>query len=197
MNPIDQLNDEKVRELARTLRSSGLAASETEAVRMAQSMTRTNSKVNQNFEDRKDRNVMGLAHLHKQTPHTQPLQQAPQHQATHVQQHAHKVEEETETYILREEPKPAPTQQHHQTPTLQELQEDKDFAEEYVKQELVSSKPLGNFEKAEAAKPAAGGGAGAPVQAPVQPQEKPKPKKDISMYEESRVDLTKVFNSAK
>lgn len=68
MSDINKITDEKVRQLAATLRSSGLAASETEAIRMATSMTQTDSKVSKNFDERKERSTMGLSHLNKQYP---------------------------------------------------------------------------------------------------------------------------------
>lgn len=67
MNNIRDIQEESVRQLATTLKASGLAASETEAIRMAMSMSHTNNKVTQNFEDRKDRNTMGLSYLDKET----------------------------------------------------------------------------------------------------------------------------------
>lgn len=52
MNAIDEIKDENVRKVAVTLRSSGLASSETEAVRMAMMMTKTSQKVTQNFDEK-------------------------------------------------------------------------------------------------------------------------------------------------
>ena len=54
MTNFRQVQDERVRKLAETLRNNGLAASETEAIRMAESMTKTESKVNQHFDENKD-----------------------------------------------------------------------------------------------------------------------------------------------
>lgn len=68
MNSIKDIQDEKVRRLAETLRQSGLAASETEAIRMASDMTNTGDKVNKNFDEKKDQNIMGLSHLNKNAP---------------------------------------------------------------------------------------------------------------------------------
>ena len=62
--------EEKVRILAQTLKSSGLAASETEAMRMARDMTRTVAAVTRNFEERRDANIMGLSNLKKAQPQT-------------------------------------------------------------------------------------------------------------------------------
>lgn len=52
MNAIQEIKDENVRKVAQTLRSSGLASSDTEAVRMATMMSRTSQKVTQNFDQR-------------------------------------------------------------------------------------------------------------------------------------------------
>ena len=58
MGQIKQLNDPRVRQLAQTLRQNGLAASESEAIRMATSMTSTEQKVSQHYEKHKDDAVM-------------------------------------------------------------------------------------------------------------------------------------------
>lgn len=57
---IKDLRDNKVRELAQTLKSSGMAASETEAVRMALDMTGTASKITENVTE-KDRRAKNLS----------------------------------------------------------------------------------------------------------------------------------------
>ncbi len=66
MKRIDELKDETVKTLAKTLKDSGLAASETEAIRMASNMTQTNKKANDTFEERREKNTMGLSFLHKE-----------------------------------------------------------------------------------------------------------------------------------
>ena len=45
MSIINKVSNERVRNLAQTLRNSGLAASDTEAIRMAESMTQTETKI--------------------------------------------------------------------------------------------------------------------------------------------------------
>ncbi len=52
MNAIQEVKDENIRKIAQTLRSSGLASSETEAIRMAMAMSKTSKKVTQNFDER-------------------------------------------------------------------------------------------------------------------------------------------------
>jgi len=47
----ENIKDEQVRKLATTLRTSGLAASDTEAVRMAEEMSMTSRKVQKSYED--------------------------------------------------------------------------------------------------------------------------------------------------
>jgi hypothetical protein len=49
MSMINKLQDDRLRNLAQTLRNSGLAASDSEAIRMAENMTRTESKVGNQF----------------------------------------------------------------------------------------------------------------------------------------------------
>ena len=81
MGDLNKIKDESVRRLAETLRSSGLAASDGEAIRMAENMSRTGGKVSQNFEEKKEKSIMGLAYLNKQKPEQQkpsaPAQSAP------------------------------------------------------------------------------------------------------------------------
>ncbi|MCF7866085.1 hypothetical protein K9L67_00590 [Candidatus Woesearchaeota archaeon] len=64
MNSINDIQDERVRHLATTLKQSGLAASETEAIRMATAMSHTSNKVNQTFEERKG-TAPTLINMHK------------------------------------------------------------------------------------------------------------------------------------
>ncbi|MCC7574883.1 hypothetical protein KO361_04795 [Candidatus Woesearchaeota archaeon] len=75
MNKINELKDETIKTLAQTLKSSGLAASETEAIRMAMNMAQTNNKVNSNFEERKEKNIMGLSYLKKEQTNNSPKQE--------------------------------------------------------------------------------------------------------------------------
>jgi hypothetical protein len=59
MNAIQEVKDEAIRKVAQTLRSSGLASSETEAVRMAIAMSKTSQRVAQNFNQKKEGATMG------------------------------------------------------------------------------------------------------------------------------------------
>jgi hypothetical protein len=72
MNAIQEVKDENIKKIAQTLKNSGLASSETEAVRMATAMSKTNQKVSQNFDEKKDRNIMGLSFLNKEPPGEAP-----------------------------------------------------------------------------------------------------------------------------
>jgi hypothetical protein len=81
MNAIQEVKDENIRKIAQTLRSSGLASSETEAVRMANAMSKTSQKVTQNFDDR-NRFATGASKLNTETQvsdqtHTVSFNQAP------------------------------------------------------------------------------------------------------------------------
>ena len=75
MNSINDIQDEKVRHLATTLKQSGLAASETEAIRMATAMSHTSNKVNQTFEDRKHTAPTGLGYKREEKKSTQEKEQ--------------------------------------------------------------------------------------------------------------------------
>lgn len=65
MNAIQEVKDEAIRKVAQTLRSSGLASSETEAVRMAMMMSKTSQRVTQNFDMKRQGATMG-AHFHQE-----------------------------------------------------------------------------------------------------------------------------------
>ncbi len=58
MTSFRQIDDPRIRQLAETLRQNGLAASETEAVRMAESMTKTESRVIKHFDEHKNGAIM-------------------------------------------------------------------------------------------------------------------------------------------
>ena len=59
---IKDIRDNKVRDLAQTLKASGMAASETEAIRMARDMTDTASKVTENIEDKERGDEVGVTY---------------------------------------------------------------------------------------------------------------------------------------
>lgn len=75
MNRINDIKDETIKTLARTLKESGLAASESEAIRMASNMAQTNKKANDTFEQRREKNIMGLSFLHKEQKEKTPTQE--------------------------------------------------------------------------------------------------------------------------
>lgn len=208
MNSIKDIFDEKVRRLAETLRQSGLAASETEAVRMALSMTNTGNRVNQTFDERKDKNIMGLSNLNKPQattqqsttqPHnsrpiqqpTQPTQQVQREplraqQEIH-QQHTHKVEEPLKS-LKEEDCNCGPECECGHDCNCSHYEEETEEIE-LIEQELVEEpkseqKPVQKEElKKEFVK--------------INTPERAPPKKDISQMQESKVDLSKVFNFTK
>ena len=165
MNRINDLKDETIKTLAQTLKTSGLAASETEAIRMATNMAQTNKKVNTTFEERKDKNIMGLSFLHKEYKKKEP-----QSEVTHEEVYAELPEEHegcetcecsAESYeeVLDDE-KP-----------LNELFE-VETKDEFIEQELIKE------DIAETTK-----------EIPTET----KPKRDLSEFKESKVDLGDVF----
>lgn len=151
---IQDIKDDGIRKLAETLRSSGLAASETEAIRIATGMSQTTDKANQSFEQRKGTASTMLANMNKVYPKkeeqkTEQPQQTPNfakeehhaHHTHHEHHHAdeeccggdchdcHHVDEETEIveYADNESPKK----------DVFEVKEE----DEVVHQELVSREP--------------------------------------------------------
>jgi hypothetical protein len=117
MDKIDNVKDETIRTLAQTLKSSGLAASETEAIRMATNMAQTNTKVNNNFEERKEKNIMGLSFLHKEKNQELPKQKI--------------IEEEV---YAEEEPKMQPRYEE----SMEEIQQKEETNEEYAEENCSS-----------------------------------------------------------
>jgi len=206
---IKDIQDDGIRKLAETLRSSGLAASETEAIRIATGMSRTNTKVNQNFEERKGTASTMLSNMNKVYPkreesstdnHFQQQVQRSEYKAKEANccqekqefshksdeccGHSHHVEERVEIvkYTDSQQPKQ----------DIFEVQEE----DELIHQELVSRVPesrkehtdvsLNDVSLAEAVESEKN-------DRPKQVWEERKPKKDITKMEEHRVDLGAVF----
>ncbi|MCF7872119.1 hypothetical protein K9L97_03730 [Candidatus Woesearchaeota archaeon] len=160
MNKITDIQDQSVRQLAMTLRQSGLAASETEAIRMATAMSFTSNKVNKTFEDRKDGATMGLSHLNKTKPNNEPATK-PQTQTSDIDpQTTNTRTETTESKLQSSNYEPQTTEQYmkpkeNTEPTLNELYEEKttkpetkpetthsiqiEEDEELIKQDLIES----------------------------------------------------------
>ena len=128
MNRINDLKDETIKTLARTLKESGLAASETEAIRMASNMAQTNKKANDTFEERKEKNIMGLSFLHKEKTEKKPHQEI--------------KEETTFAEETPEQEQGCETCQecHGHEETLNEIFE-AETKDEYIKQELINEQP--------------------------------------------------------
>jgi hypothetical protein len=78
MNAIQEIKDEAIRKVAQTLRTSGLASSDTEAVRMAVMMTKTSQRVTQNFDQKKQGATMGAhtAHVEEKHEEIRPMMNA-------------------------------------------------------------------------------------------------------------------------
>ncbi|MFP4567861.1 MAG: hypothetical protein ACLFN8_02870 [Candidatus Woesearchaeota archaeon] len=198
MNKIDDLKDETIRTLAQTLKTSGLAASESEAIRMATNMAQTNKKANTTFEERKEKNIMGLSFLHKEYKKDAPKQHIIQEE-TYAEEMP--KQEITQEEIYQEETTTNPNYDNQETTTQntqyeqQEehnctscqgcghddfIEEDKplnklfetETKDEYIKQEIIEDEPEVTKE--------------IPVQ-------KDKPKRDLSEFKESKVDLGDVF----
>lgn len=190
---IDDLKDETIKTLARTLKASGLAASESEAIRMATNMSQTNKKVNSNFEERKERNTMGLSFLHKEVKHDKPHQRIVEEEvyAREVPQHHGR---EAPQHYGREEPQMHPEEEvyaddncescgccsHHEDglddeKPLNDLFE-AETKDEFIAQDLFEKEEEKIVEKTREII-----------------VERSEPKKDLSQYKESKVSLSDVF----
>lgn len=167
MNRINELKDETIKTLATTLKESGLAASETEAIRMATNMAQTNQKANDTFEQRREKNIMGLSFLHKEQKEKTPTQEIKRDE------------------VYAEEPAPIESEKveecdncsdcnaHESEDTLNELFET-ETKDEFIEQDLIKE-----------------------TEQPETTQEIPvneeRPKKDLSKYKEAQVDLGDMF----
>lgn len=215
MNSIKDISDEKVRKLAETLRQSGLAASETEAVRMALNMTNTVKKVNQTFDEKKDKNIMGLSNLNKQSNQTQSNHSTTSSTSSESINHNPRPVQQPTQYkqpVQREAPKLHEQHQHQVHPHKAEMLKKEEDCEcepgcecghdcdcsyyeehddvEEIEQELVE-KPKKEEKTAPKEEPKK------EVPAKTNTLERAPPKKDISQMQESKVDLTKVFGFKK
>ncbi|MGV8169293.1 MAG: hypothetical protein ACP5N3_04525 [Candidatus Nanoarchaeia archaeon] len=146
MNAIQEIKDEQIRKVAQTLRASGLAGSESEAVRMAMMMSKTSQRVTQNFEQKRESSTMG-AHSHSTTPtlnimsskgsNTISFNSEPTEShvnvASSVQDEPRKYEEKEE-FILGDVQELAPAQKKDPYKLENEF-------EEIVSQDLVETKP--------------------------------------------------------
>jgi len=126
MNTIKDIQDPSIRKLAETLKQSGLAASETEAIRMASNMSNTNSKVNKVFEDRKDKTIMGLSHLNKEVPSKQNSEPSAQNTAAPVEEPAEHSEQASNSQPadVPQNPESAPADFTDEDPSEQVIQQE-------------------------------------------------------------------------
>jgi hypothetical protein len=170
MDRINDLKDETIKTLAQTLKTSGLAASETEAIRMATNMAQTNKKVNTTFEDRKEKNIMGLSFLHKEYKKKEPQTETIQEEA-YAQEETTKPTQENEGCEGCECSHENYEESLNEEKPLNELFE-VETKDEFIEQELIKE------DIAETTK-----------EIPTQT----KPKRDISEFKESKVDLGDVF----
>lgn len=190
MESIRSIQDESVRKLAETLKQSGLAASETEAIRMASSMTNTNSKVQQTFEDRKDKTIMGLSHLNKEYPKRNEdgtVRQAEQEttsEATHRSTSSFQRKEDHSGFIEREIKK--------------EMISNEEGHEEFIEQEIVNSAvEMPKVQERPLERPIFREQTPNQPETQVQNPVRAPPKRNIADMEESKIDLSDVFNFSK
>ena len=175
---IDDLKDETIRTLAQTLKTSGLAASESEAIRMATNMAQTNKKANTTFNERKEKNTMGLSFLHKDYKKENPKQEI--------------IEEEVRAEI-REEPREqiredTQMQEEHDCAHCAGCEEDKPLNEEKKLNDLFEIKTNDEFIEQDLIKEE-----DTQSETTQEIKTEEKPKRNLSEYKESKVDLGDVF----
>lgn len=245
-----QVQDDRVRQLAETLKNNGLAASETEAIRMAESMTSTEAKVTRHFDENKNTSSMvrpveraprdpltrNFATQPMQAQQSQPSQQTWEKEAMTQERPAPKPQSAPASIhsngaiadaigIVKQQfatPSSAPSQRiDFEAPEAQTLSEALQDEEEEVPaapqaaQEAPMKQPVAIEDEAPAvveqpqvrqpapqaahpfAVPAQQAQTVPPQQPVAAPQAAPEPKKDVSKYAESKVDLSSVFNFGK
>ncbi len=194
MNSINNINDEKVRNLAKTLRDSGLALSESEAVRMAKDMTQTESAISQ-----------------KATTKTQESRASSRRVVKEDSDDAKKTEEAEEIPRTYERHDQGLVRENHADPGLKKSEEipKKEDEPDLSKVSLYEAAGLNEKPDEEFEEPVSYSESEKEEEPEKEEEadkeeyseEKPKfvtperkPKKDRSEYEESQVDLSNVFN---
>ncbi len=109
------VQDDKIRRLAETLKQNGLAASESEAIRMATSMTNTESKVNQHYDQNRTHATMNTKGAEaraqeRESQRSNETQQQPQQTSTQVQ--PEQISREEEVKAQEQPPREAPVPTH-------------------------------------------------------------------------------------
>ncbi len=193
MNSINDINNEKVRNLAKTLRESGLAVSETEAIRMAKSMTQTESAISKKATDK--------SHESKEKVLREP--EEPKKESS--EEEIPKTVEKYEQNLIKDKPQESVVQQKqeqkqeeepdlskvslYEAAGIKEEPEQEQSSQETQREESETetqkedSDPESQEESKEESKPT--------FKTPER-----KPKKDLSEFEEASVDLSNVFNSS-
>jgi len=216
-----EVRDAKVRQLAETLKANGLAASESEAIRMAESMVSTEHKVSKQFEEQRESAIMKTRFSH--APQHQPVaqqaagasspeeevkvQQAPERGAAPLHENGAIAEAISNVQQVYEQKAVVPD-----TPDLppdkplselmhEEASQKGEEVPRVVEQPLPPEEPARpvHEEQPVAPEPApqeASGSDDGMVERTQEVFDRP-PKKDVSSFEESKVDLTDVFNFSK
>lgn len=214
MNKIKDLHDLKVKRLAQTLKDSGLAASESEAIRMAFSMTGTQSKIS----EKRPADPTGF------TPKTH--EQIKEEIKGDFDSSKTKEDPKQEQEPAKEEPKQELEKPKVQEP-VEDLDEDIPRTQETYKQDVIDKeKDIYNMTVEEASKdfdeeevtieeekvkediqeeteaknepqPVVQKEASQQEYTQTETKKEEPPKKDVSQFEESKVDLSKVFSFGK
>ena len=214
MDSINKVRDEKVRTLAKTLRQSGLAASDSEAIRMAEGMTSTESRIQEVTESKKvppkkpepqqvqeqkrqepareeSEDIPGSIERHDQNLLSEndvlDFSKITTEQAAGYQQEDQFKKEESE-YDEELQRTEEPEELDDEASELDDLDEPEELDDEASElddfEEKEETKEKEESENRDEPKPAF-----------ITPERKPK--KDMSQFEESQVDLGAVFNSSK
>lgn len=186
MSMINKLQDERLRNLAQTLRNSGLAASDSEAIRMAESMTKTESRVGNQFNTKEPQKTQDTVSFEKKI--NEPIQAAPsqilkeptpQVQEDDFDEVPGSIEKVSQDILKSsfEDISHLTVEEAAGLQEVQTLKEEPEVKEEKVKQ----SEPIQEEDEYE-------------VEETVEiKQEKQPPKRNLSEFRESQVDLGSVF----
>jgi len=149
---------------------------------MATNMSSTNSKVNQVFEERKDKTIMGLSHLNKKVPEKREEQHIP----------AQPAEDITKSEFV---------DSIQEEPSRVEVREQEDDSEQIIHQEIVEQKqteaqienPQQREEEIHVQEHNSNREEVKVQEKPAQTPERAPPKKNVAEMAESKIDLSQVF----
>lgn len=149
MKSIKDIPDESIRRLAETLRSSGLAASETEAIRMAMGMARTSTKVTETA-SKSNESETPKEEEPKTTIVEEPKQEQAEERETPVKQETKESMEEDEFIeqeIITSRTESKTVEKEQPAPVVEENDDQPETTQEIPVNKSSEKKDLNKFEE--------------------------------------------------